>query len=262
MTFWAGGLSYRGSRYYGWQLQNDVVTVQAELERALSTIANHPIRVHAAGRTDRGVHATGQVFGFTSHTERDAETWLRGANGLTPDSIRIDWLQEVDECFHARFSAVARRYHFIYMDEDRFADPTLADQVWHCGELDADAMHRAAQALVGEHDFSAFRAAGCQSNSPIRRINYCRVWRDGALVALEIEANAFLLHMVRNIATLLCDVGAGKAVRPVNELLAAGDRKQIGATAPAAGLYLSGVRYPNYAFPPARVPVLIRTPEL
>ena len=252
---YALGLSYDGSDFAGWQRQPDLPTVQSCVEQALSQVANHDVRVAVAGRTDRGVHATGQVVSFASGAPRKTRDWLRGGNALTPSSIELQWLEPVDEQFHARYSAVARRYVYVFADQPQ-RDPLLRNSTWQCPRLDADAMHRAAQQLVGEHDFSAVRGAGCQSISPMRRVNVCRVLRKGNFVALEIEANAFLLHMVRNIAALLADVGQHKCGEDIQRLLSARDRSLVGATAPAQGLYLTQVRY-DVALPTGAIPSVL-----
>ena len=256
MGQYALGITYNGEAFHGWQRQADVVTVQGVLEQALSKIADHPVSLRVAGRTDAGVHATGQVAAFTSEAARTPADWHRGANALTADSVRVDWVQEVPAVFHPRYSATARRYVYLFHDTGQ-AHPLVANQVWSCKPLDADAMHRAAQILVGEHDFTSFRAAGCQSLAPMRRVNRCEVTRRGELVVMEIEANAFLLHMVRNIARALHDAGCGDAPIDVADLLARKDRTLLGATAPPGGLYLSAVSYPEYDLPaPASVPLL------
>lgn len=257
MNTWALGVSYDGTPFHGWQLQNHVPTVQGELEQALGKIADEPVRVHAAGRTDRGVHATSQVVGFRTNQDRSSETWLRGLNGLTAESVRVQWVRAVDSDFHARYSAVARRYHYVYIDDDRYADPLFRDRAWHCRALDADTMHRDAQALVGEQDFTSFRAAGCQSTTPMRRVNGCLVTRSGRFVVMEIQANAFLLHMVRNIASALHDVGRDAGARSIADVLAAKDRSRLGITAPAEGLYFTDVAYNGYEFPQGRLPTFL-----
>ena len=257
MNHWALGLSYDGAPFHGWQRQRDQRTVQGELESALAQIANETVSVSAAGRTDAGVHATGQVVGFVTRSERDIETWIRGLNGLTSDHLRVDWVQVVESRFHARYSATARRYQYIFHDNGRFSDPLLHGRVWHCVSLDADAMHRASQTLLGEHDFSSFRASGCQSTTPNRRIKHCTVMRKGAFVVLEIEANAFLLHMVRNIASALHDIGSGRAPWSIAELLSAKDRTVLGITAPPDGLYLTRVSYADYCLPQGLSPALL-----
>ena len=256
MRHYAFGVTYRGAAFHGWQRQADVDTVQGALEQALSRVANHPVTVRVAGRTDAGVHATGQVAAFSSASERKPHDWLRGANALTPSAVRIDWVQPVDEVFHPRYSATARRYVYVFYDSG-MDHPLLEDQVWACAPVDADAMHRAAQLLVGEHDFSSFRASGCQSLTPMRRVHRCDVMRRGEFVVMDIEANAFLLHMVRNIARGLHDVGAAQSEMNLAALLAARDRTLLGATAPPGGLYLAAVSYPGFDLPAAgRVPLV------
>lgn len=258
MNHWALGLSYDGADFHGWQRQNEQLkTVQGELEHALAKIANHSTTTSAAGRTDAGVHATAQVVSFKSDADRDEATWLRGLNGLTDPSLRVNWVSHVPSDFHARYSATSRRYHYIFHDVGRFPDPHMTKRVWHCDSLDADAMHRAAQSLLGEHDFSSFRAAGCQSTTPQRQVNHCSVRRRGPFVVMQIEANAFLLHMVRNIASALHDIGRGSAPWSLSELLRLRDRTILGITAPPDGLYLTGVGYPQLDLPPGRLPAFI-----
>ena len=263
LQHYALGITYDGAAFHGWQRQTDLPTVQGTLEQALSRVADHAVTVRVAGRTDAGVHATGQVAAFTSAADRSQRDWLRGVNALTPATLRVDWVQPIAAEFHPRYSASARRYVYLYHDAGN-AHPLLSNRVWSCGPLDADAMHRAAQVLLGEHDFSAFRAAGCQSLTPMRRVNRCDVLRRGEFVVMQIEANAFLLHMVRNIARGLHDVGAlaagslppGATPGDVAELLASRDRTRLGATAPPDGLYLAAVAYPEYSLPePGLVPL-------
>lgn len=248
MTSFAVGVTYDGASFYGWQRQPDLPTIQSELEAAVSRVADSPTHVVVAGRTDTGVHATGQVAGFSTQTNRSLHEWHRGLNALTHKSINVDWVEPVDDSFHPRYSATARSYNYVYHDVGR-SNPMLLHHVWGCHPLDADAMHRAAQALIGEHDFTSFRGAGCQSTTPMRRINRCAVYRRGAFIVLEIEANAFVLHMVRNIASALHDVGGGKPSMPISALLDLKDRTRLGPTAPPDGLYLVDVSYPKFALP-------------
>lgn len=238
------GLEYDGSAFSGWQSQAHARGVQAALEAALSEVANHPIEVMAAGRTDAGVHAAMQVVHFDSDAIRSERGWTLGANSHLPQQVTALWAREVPEAFHARYSALARRY--IYVILNRTPRPALAAQrvSWVRDELDAARMHSAAQQLIGEHDFTSFRAAECQSRTPMRHLHEIAVERRGELVVLTVQANAFLHHMVRNIAGTLIAVGTG--ARPeqwVADVLAARDRRAGGITAPANGLYLAGVRY-------------------
>ncbi|MCD8547945.1 MAG: tRNA pseudouridine(38-40) synthase TruA [Aeromonadaceae bacterium] len=239
------GIEYDGSRYYGWQRQREVISVQAELERALSRIADHPVEVQCAGRTDAGVHATGQVIHFDTAQPRKLAAWTLGMNANLPPDIAVRWAKEVPDDFHARFSATARRYRYVIYN-DNLRPGILGGGISHYhGDLDVPAMHLAAQQLLGEHDFSSFRAVQCQSRTPFRNLTHLAVFRHGPYVVVDIRANAFLHHMVRNIVGSLLLVGRGE--RPVGwlaELLALRDREQAGATAKAAGLYLVDVTYP------------------
>ena len=250
-------VQYHGGSFRGWQRQQEHSSVQGELERALSTVANEPIFLRAAGRTDAGVHATGQVAAFSTRADRSVAEWLRGVNGLTSDAIQIDWLQPVADDFHPRFDAVARRYTYLFHDRGR-SHPFLNELAWCTDALDENAMHVEAQAFLGEQDFSSFRGAGCQSLTPMRRVDRCEVRREGDVVIMNIEANAFLLHMVRNIASGLHNVGSGAPRGYIQELLMLKDRQKLGITAPAQGLYLAGVSYPKQRFPDPPLPPLIR----
>ena len=256
MNSYVLGVTYNGTPYRGWQRQPGQNTVQGEIEAALGRIANEPVSLSVAGRTDAGVHATGQVAAFSTSTKRPLHDWHRGLNALTSDNIHIDWIQTAQEAFHPRYSATARRYVYVYHDIG-YSHPHLQGQVWGCSRLDADAMHRAGQRLIGEHDFTSFRGSGCQSITPMRRVNLLQVRRQGEFVLLEIEANAFLLHMVRNIARALHDVGEGAhtdngvTTSSPAQWLKLTDRSLVGATAPPSGLYLTAVSYPGYNLPPA-----------
>jgi len=255
MLSYAFGVTYDGADFHGWQRQADLPTVQSTLEQALSQIADAPTMISVAGRTDAGVHAIGQVGAFSSDASRSLQDWKRGLNALTPTTIRVDWVVLAPEEFHPRYSATARRYVYLFHDTER-AHPMLAKRVWSCAHLDADAMHRAGRVLLGEHDFSSFRGAGCQALSPLRRVNRCEVTRRGEFVVLDIEANAFVLHMVRNIAAGLQEVGTCKRAE-LRTLLDAKDRTQLGPTAPPDGLYLVEVSYPGQDLPaPATLPFL------
>jgi len=243
----AVGVEYDGGRYAGWQRQAEVPSIQAEVERALGVVADHGVEVTCGGRTDAGVHALGQVAHLDTHARRPMRGWALGANTVLPPDIAVLWAVEVPGDFHARYSALSRTYH--YLIQNRAVRPALARHraCWIHEPLDAEAMHAAAQCLRGEHDFSAFRAAECQSRTAVRRLDRVTVRRDGDRVTIEVTANAFLHHMVRNIAGTLIAVGRGD--RPpgwVAEALAGRDRRAAGITAPAAGLYFLRIEYPRH----------------
>jgi tRNA pseudouridine38-40 synthase len=252
------GVEYDGSAFRGYQIQKSSPSVQGALEQAIARIADQPVRLAAAGRTDAGVHATGQVVGFTTPVTRPLNAWLRGVNSLTPAAVKVRWAQEVDAAFHARYSACARRYMYLWY-EDSVRSPILDGWAVNTAQLNDEAMHRAAQALVGDHDFTSFRAAGCQSQSAHRCVHSIAVKRYGPLIVLDIAANAFLLHMVRNISAGLASVGAGaRAEQWPAQLLGEKNRQMLGPTAPPRGLYMVGVRYPGYQFPTAHAPAPLR----
>lgn len=239
------GIEYDGSHYFGWQRQQNVSSIQASLERALSQVANEPITVFCAGRTDAGVHATGQVVHFQTQAERAEVAWTMGVNANLPKDIAVRWATEVDEAFHARFSATARRYRYVIFNH-RYRPAILQAGVTHYHmPLDADKMMRAGQYLLGEQDFSAFRAAQCQSKSPWREVHHLDVTRHNDFIIVDIKANAFVHHMVRNIVGSLLEVGAGNQPETwIKALLLAKDRTKAAATAKAEGLYLVQVSYP------------------
>ncbi len=259
------GVEYDGSAFSGWQKQQspELPTVQGALEKALSKVANCPITTLCAGRTDAGVHATSQVVHFDTPIDRGTKAWTQGVNSLLPRTVRVLWAQPVASDFHARFSALARRYHYVILQRDT-ESALLAGKVTPMRQqLDVAAMHEAAQFLLGEQDFSSFRAAGCQSNTANRNVHHARVAQCGPFVILDIQANAFLQHMVRNIAGSLLDIGHGKQpVEWLQELLQARDRTLASMTAPADGLYLTSVKYPAEAELPPSLnlpPVLLVT---
>jgi tRNA pseudouridine38-40 synthase len=240
------GLEYQGTNYHGWQRQDGLVTVQGEFEKALSKVADHNIEVYCAGRTDVGVHAKGQVIHFYTEAPRKLDAWVLGGNSYLPHDISILWAREVRDDFHARFSAVARSYRYLIYNY-KIRPALFADQVaWHVKELDVELMSEAAQYLIGEHDFSSFRGCDCQAKSPMRNVQYLNIKREKKLIILDIKANAFLMHMVRNIAGLLMAIGECKH-DPIwaREVLQACDRRVAGITAPACGLYLTRVHYPE-----------------
>lgn len=238
------GIEYDGSAFSGWQSQTHAKGVQSVVEAALREVASHRIDVVAAGRTDAGVHAAMQVVHFDTEAVRSERGWVLGANSNLPPEVSALWARTVPDAFHARYSALARRYRYVILN--RMPRPALAAKrvCWVRDELDTERMQAAARHLIGEHDFSSFRAAECQSRTPMRRMHEITVTRHGELIVLSVLANAFLHHMVRNIAGVLIAVGTGE--RPdqwVADVLAARDRTAGGVTAPAAGLYLAGVRY-------------------
>jgi tRNA pseudouridine38-40 synthase len=247
------GIEYDGSACSGWQLQSHARSIQGELERALAVVADHPVQLTAAGRTDAGVHALMQVAHFDTAAARPELAWVLGGSAEAPDEVSVLWAREVPANFHARFSALARTYRYRILN--RRVRPALerARACWIRRPLDADAMHEAAHCLLGEHDFTSFRAAECQSSTPVRRVTDLAVRRDGDHVEVAIRANAFLHHMVRNIAGTLIAVGVGD--RPTawgGEVLAGRDRTRAGATAPPQGLYFAGVDYdPAFGLPSA-----------
>lgn len=260
MTRYAAGVEYVGTGFSGWQALPGLNTVQQTLEDALSSIADHPLSVVGSGRTDAGVHALQQVIHFDSGADRSVYAWQMGANSRLPPQIKLRWLQPVADHFHARYAALRRHYRYLIYNS-RARSALLAQRCcWFFHPLDALAMHQAAQALIGEHDFSAFRDSQCQSRTPMRNIEAISVQRHGDWLAVDVIGNAFLHHMVRNIVGTLLLVGQGKQPQAwVAEVLAGRDRTRAGMTAPADGLYLLGAQYAlEFGLPP--VPSLIFPP--
>lgn len=245
------GIEYDGTNYFGWQRQSEGRTIQGCVEQALSCVADHPVGVVCAGRTDTGVHATGQIVHFDTQSIRESRNWVRGCNANLPADIRVQWATQVPDSFHARFAAVQRHYRYIILNRPD-ASALLCNRV--CGEymcLDTDRMAAAGRRLLGVHDFSSFRAAACQAKSPVRTIYELEVQRSGDFIYLDVRANAFLHHMVRCIAGVLIAIGRGEQQPAwVEELLAARDRTLSGFNATPAGLYLVAVQYPpEFALP-------------
>lgn len=242
----AVGVEYDGTDLSGWQAQRGQRSVQKTLAAAISRVADEPVVVHGAGRTDAGVHALGQVAHFETRAARTARQWVLGANSHLPSDIKVQWAKEVPTDFDARRSALFRRYRYLVLEAAVDA-PLLRHRVWRVREpLDVAVMSAAAVAWLGENDFSSFRAAGCQSRTPMRRLLSVGIARAGRLVALDFTGNAFLHHMVRNLVGTLVEIGLGR--RPPEwaaELLAARDRTLAAETAPARGLTLSEVVYPE-----------------
>jgi tRNA pseudouridine38-40 synthase len=243
---YALGIEYDGSGFLGWQRLAHGATVQAAVELALSRVAHHPVEVVCAGRTDTGVHATCQVVHFDSEAERSPRAWTLGCNSLLPETVAVLWAQPVEPTFHARYAARARRYRYVILNRPVRAALQARFVTWERPALDADAMHQAAQALLGEHDFSAFRTSRCQALHPRRVMQQISVVRTGEQIVIDVQANAFLHHMVRNIVGSLLPIGRGeKPVDWIAELLAGCNREVAGATAKPNGLSFLGPRYPR-----------------
>lgn len=246
-------IEYDGSQYCGWQAQPhlDVPTVQEQLEYGLGQVAKASVRVHCAGRTDTGVHGHCQIVHFDAPVQRSAKAWILGGNANLPVDIRMHWAVPVSTQFHARFSALARSYRYVIANTPVRPALLHGQVTWQRRPLDEHAMHKAAQCLLGERDYSAFRAARCQSKTPMRNVHSIEVCRRGDLVVVDIKANAFLHHMVRNIVGSLMAVGYGRSeIGWIEQLLAERDRTRAAETAPPHGLYLVEVDYPaHYGLP-------------
>ena len=241
----AFGIEYDGTGYVGWQRQKSGLGVQAVVEKAISKVANEPVKTICAGRTDAGVHACAQVVHVDSSSQRSARGWTLGINSHLPDDINVAWSAEVDDGFHARFSATSRTYRYLILNQPVRSALARRRSWWIHDELDENAMQSAANQLVGKHDFSAFRAAGCQAPSPVREILELTVTRNELWVGITVQANAFLQHMVRNITGLLVAVGRGERDHDAASIVLHGrDRSAGGVAAPPHGLELIGVSYP------------------
>ena len=241
---YALGLSYRGSAYNGWQSQPDGNTVQDRLEIALTQFADEPIRTLCAGRTDAGVHAMNQVVHFDSSRERELFSWVRGTNRFLPHDIAVQWCLGVTQQFHARASARGRRYAYVLLESPVRPSIESGAVGWAFRSLNAGAMREAARLLIGEHDFSAFRSAECQAASPIKIVREISIERRGAYWRFELEANAFLHHMVRNIVGSLVAVGTGRREPTwIAQVLASSSRELAAPTFSPSGLYFIGPYY-------------------
>lgn len=241
------GIEFNGSNYRGWQRQQaGVASVQQTLEEAISQVANEPVSLHAAGRTDAGVHASNMVAHFSTMAFRENHGWIRGINTLVNNDIAVRWLRPVSADFHARFKANARRYRYVLLNQ-AYRPALLHKQVTFVHEkLDVSLMQAAVAKLVGTHDFSSFRAAACQSNQPVRHVQHAQFVQQGGLIYLDIKADGFLHHMVRNImGTCLAIAQKQEPVSWIEHLLAVKDRSQAGITAAPDGLYFVNAYYPD-----------------
>lgn len=241
------GVEYDGSGYHGWQLQErGVATVQGELEAALSRVADRPVRVTCAGRTDAGVHATGQVVHFDTEAQRDNKSWVFGANANLPGDVAVRWAAPVPEHFHARFSALSRSYRYIICSDPVRPAIGRGQVTWNYRSLDPERMRAALPWLRGHQDFTSLRSVHCQAASPVRTLEHLALHEHGPWLVLEARADAFLMHMVRNIAGVLMRIGADRAEPDwAGEVLAARDRRAAAETAPPYGLYLVRIGYPD-----------------
>jgi tRNA pseudouridine38-40 synthase len=252
VTRYALGIEYDGSAFMGWQRQvHPGRTVQACVEEALAKVADHPVEVVCAGRTDAGVHASGQVIHFDSEARRELRGWLLGTNSNLPPDVAAGWIKQMPGDFHARFKATARQYRYVILNRDTRPALTRAELTWTHRPLEVEPMQAAARNLIGRHDFSAFRSMDCQAKQPVRTLKRLDVWREGERIVIDVVADGFLHHMVRNIAGVLMEVGQGR--RPADwsrEVLEGRDRALGGVTAAANGLTLVAVEYPpEFAVP-------------
>lgn len=255
MTRLALGVSYRGGAYCGWQSQPNEKSVQDHIEKALSQFASVPVSVICAGRTDTGVHALNQVVHLDAPVEREPASWVRGTNRYLPADVAIQWCQPVDDGFHARFSAIGRRYTYRLLESPVRPAVEAGMVGWTFRPLDGEAMQQAARILVGEHDFSAFRSSQCQAASPVKQMRSIEISRRGAYWRIDFDASAFLHHMVRNIVGGLIAVGTGKrTVSWMAEVLAARRRALAAPTFSPDGLYFVGPYYEARHAIPTRPP--------
>lgn len=249
------GISYNGQAYRGWQSQPDGQTVQDKLEAALSRFADRPISTLCAGRTDAGVHALMQVVHFNTDIERTPYSWVRGTNANLPKDIAVHWAVPTSDEFHCRASAQSRRYAYVLLQSPIRPSIEMGRVGWTFQDVDIEAMRTAAAVLLGEHDFSSFRASECQALTPIKTLMDISISQRGHYIRLEFEANAFLHHMIRNIMGCLVLIGRGK--KPISwmeEVLAARDRKAAAPTFSPDGLYFLGPRYDSRWGIPTRTP--------
>jgi len=242
------GIEYDGTAYNGWQIQPHAPSIQNALNQAITRVADEPVACVGAGRTDTGVHASGQVAHFDTLAFRSARSWLLGINSNLPADVSVLWVVPVAAEFHARYSARSRSYRYVILNRQVRSALERHRAWWVRDPLDIDKMRQAAEYLLGEHDFSSFRAAGCQAHSPIRTMSDFQVSGVGERIVIECTANAFLHHMVRNLVGSLVRVGSGReSAHWIAEVLASRDRKVAGITAPASGLTLTHVGYPDFS---------------
>ncbi|CAH9018747.1 tRNA pseudouridine(38-40) synthase TruA [Candidatus Nitrosacidococcus sp. I8] len=253
------GVEYEGTRFSGWQQQLGVRTVQEVLEQAISKVANHPVKVICAGRTDSGVHAMVQVIHFDTEVYRPEHSWVFGCNANLPRDVVVLWAKPIEDTFHARFAAQARYYQYRILTRRVRSALHHKRITWCCHSLDLATMKVASQYLIGEHDFSSFRATGCQAKSPIRTIYHLELIQKEDLILMNIAANGFLQHMVRNIAGVLMTIGQGEQPPQwADQVLQARSRALGGVTAPPDGLYLVGVDYPaQFDLPKPNYPAIL-----
>lgn len=256
------GIAYRGQGYSGWQRQPLEPTVQGRLESALSQFAAAPVETACAGRTDTGVHGLNQVVHIDAPVERELNSWVRGTNRYLPDDIAVQWCRAVSAEFHARYSALGRRYTYVLLESAVRPSIEAGSVGWVFTPLDGDRMREAAALLIGEHDFSAFRSSECQANSPVRILRSIEIRRCGAYWRFDFDGNAFLHHMIRNIMGCLLAVGSGR--RPVGwmaEVLASRQRIHAAPTFSPAGLYFRGPYYDPSLALPDRTPAMDWLPD-
>jgi tRNA pseudouridine38-40 synthase len=244
---YVAGVEYNGAKFHGWEIQQpDIRTVQGEVERALSIVANHFVRITTAGRTDAGVHAVGQIIHFDSDAARDSRAWVNGVNANLPPDVSLSWVRTTTDKFHARFSAISRSYCYTIFNRPVRSALLTDSRTWIYRPLNIELMQKGANYLIGEHNFNSYRAVACQANSPVRTIHSLKVSRNGDEIYIAVRANAFLHHMVRNIAGVLIAIGSGLQ-QPIwaDEVLKKEDRTKGGVTAPPEGLALISVEYPD-----------------
>lgn len=249
---YAACIEYCGVEYSGWQRQKNAPSVQAAVENAISQVANHDVTVTTAGRTDTGVHGIGQIIHFDSNSHREEYNWNRGINTALPRDISLIWCKSVAADFHARFSARQRSYRYILLNRDVRPSYLSGRVTWYRNALSIERMQQAAASLLGKHDFSAFRAAGCQSKNPVKELRQLDVHQQGEWFWFDVTADGFLHHMVRNLVGVLCKIGTGEAeITWAKTVLDSRDRKIGGVTFPPDGLYFAKVDYdPKYRLPP------------